>query len=70
MSTIRLATEDAVELAELLQFIKDWITTDDQTKASLAGFVGTAGYDAADLGTDIDRFVFLLGGNNGEHLLA
>lgn len=36
MSTIRLATEDAVELAELLQFVKDWITADDQTKASFA----------------------------------
>lgn len=68
MPTIRLATEDAVELAELLQFIKDWITADDQAKASFAGFVGTSGYDAADLGSDIDRFTFLLGGDDGEHL--
>jgi hypothetical protein len=70
MATIRLATEDAVELAELLQFVKGWITADDQAKDSFARFVGTSGYDAADLGSDIDRFTFLLGGNNGEHLLA
>jgi hypothetical protein len=70
MSTIRLATEDAVELAELLQFVKDWITADDQAKVSFAGFVGTSGYDAADLSSDIDRFIFLLGGDDGEHLLA
>ncbi|MDL4776948.1 hypothetical protein [Actinomadura xylanilytica] len=47
-----------------------WITADDQAKASFAGFVGTAGYDAAGPGTDIDRFGFLLGPNDGEHLLA
>jgi hypothetical protein len=41
MPTIRLAAEDAIELAELLQFIKDWITADDQAKASFARFVGT-----------------------------
>ncbi len=70
MSTIRLATEDAVELAELLQFVKDWITADDQAKASFAGVVGTLGYDATDLGSDIDRFTILLGGDDGEHLLS
>ncbi|MEV4021085.1 hypothetical protein AB0J35_62500 [Nonomuraea angiospora] len=43
---------------------------DDQAKASFTQFVGTPGYDAADLGSDIDRFTFLLGGDNGEHLLA
>jgi hypothetical protein len=36
----------------------------------IAEFVGSPGYDAADLCTDIERFRFLLGGNDGEHLLA
>jgi hypothetical protein len=43
MPTTRLDTEDAVELAELLQFIQDWLTGDDQAKASFARFVGTPG---------------------------
>jgi hypothetical protein len=36
----------------------------------IAEFVEGPGYDAADLCTDIERFSFLLGGNDGEHLLA
>jgi hypothetical protein len=42
----------------------------DEAKASFTQFVGTPGHDAAGLGSDIDRFTFLLVGNNGEHLLA
>jgi hypothetical protein len=70
MPTIRLDATDAIELNELLQFVKDWLATDDKAKASFARFVGSPGYDAAGLCADIDRLSFLLGGNDGEHLLA
>jgi hypothetical protein len=70
MPTTRLDTADAVELAELLQFVKEWLTTDNDARASFARFVGTPGYDATGLCADIDRLSFLLGGNDGEHLLA
>jgi hypothetical protein len=69
MPPTRLDTADAVELTELPQFVKEWLTTDNEAKASFARFVGSPGYDAADLCTDIERFSFLLGRNDGEHLL-
>lgn len=70
MPAIPLDTADAIELTELLQFVREWLTTDNDARASFARLVGTPGYDAADLCADIDRLSFLLGGNDGEHLLA
>ena len=70
MPVTRLDTADAAELTELLQFVKEWLTTDNEARASFARFVGSPGDDATDLCTDIDRLSFLLGGNDGEHLLA
>jgi hypothetical protein len=70
MPAIPLDTADAIELTEILQFVKEWLTTDSEARASFARFVGTPGYDAAGLCADIDRLSFLLGGNDGEHLLA
>jgi hypothetical protein len=69
MPTTRLDTADAVELTELLQFLKEWLTNDNEAEASFARFVASPGCDAAGLCTDIERFSFLLGGNDGEHLL-
>ena len=46
------------------------LTTDNNAKASFAQFVASPGYEAADLGTDIERFSFLLGGDDSEHLLT
>lgn len=64
---MELAHEEAVELAEMLEFVRDWIGTDPAaTAASLQRFVGTDGYDLAELRRDLARFVFLLGG--GEEL--
>lgn len=64
-----LDTSDATELAELLQFVNDWLTSDpDHLDTSLTRFVGTRGYNLQTLRTDLDRFTFLLGGNNGEAL--
>jgi hypothetical protein len=70
MPAIPLDTADAIELTEILQFVKEWLTTDSEARASFARFVGTPGYDAAGLCADTDRLSFLLGGNDGEHLLA
>ncbi|MEV0150316.1 MULTISPECIES: hypothetical protein [unclassified Nonomuraea] len=70
MKVVKLDAMDAIELSEMLEFIKDWLTTDDQAKARFAQFVGCPGYDAADLCADADRFVFLLGGNDGEYLFS
>jgi hypothetical protein len=50
-------TADAVELAETLQLIADWLAADP-----------AHGLDA--LRTDRDRFTFLFGGNDGESLLG
>ncbi|HEX4701982.1 MAG TPA: hypothetical protein VH352_07630, partial [Pseudonocardiaceae bacterium] len=64
-----LDTGDATELAELLQFLNDWLASDHtHLDTSLTRFVGTRGYDLPQLRADLDRFAFLLGGNNGETL--
>jgi len=69
MPTMNLNTTDAAELAELLQFLRDWLTTDhDHLDTSLHTFVGTHGYDTDQLRADLDRFTFLLGGSDGEPL--
>ena len=60
---------DAAELAELLQFLRDWLTNDhDQLAESLTRFVGNHRYDLDQLCHDLDRLTFLLGGNNSEGL--
>lgn len=63
VSPVSLAAEDAVELAELLEFLANWIGEDrTQLDRSLIRFVGCPGYDAAELQADLRRFAFLLGG--------
>ena len=69
MTNTTLDTGDTAELAELLQFLRDWLTADhDHLEASLNRFVGTPGYHLSQLRADLDRFTFLLGGNDGEPL--
>ncbi len=69
MPNMNLDLADAIELTELLQFLRDWLNTDhDHLNASLQTFVGHPTYDLDQLGTDLDRFTFLLGGNDGEPL--
>jgi hypothetical protein len=71
MPAVSLDTADAAELAELLNFLGDWLAADqDRLDDSLRRFVGTAGYDVAELRRDLDRFTFLLGGDDGEALFA
>jgi hypothetical protein len=71
MPDTNLDLGDAGELAELLQFLLDWLTADhDLLEASLTRFVGSSGYTLNQLRSDLDRFTFLLGGNDGETLFA
>jgi hypothetical protein len=60
-------TADAAELAEMLQFLSGWLARDPaRLGASLAQFVGHPAYGLGELRGDLERFVFLLGGSDGE----
>jgi len=71
MPELRLNHSDAIELAELLTFLADWLSGSQQRTLadSLATFVGHTAYDANQLHSDLHRFAFLLGINDREHLL-
>ena len=71
MPEVRLDAVDAAELAELLQFLSQWLTRDPaRLGASLEEFVGHPAYGTAQLRQDLDRFTFLLGGDDGEFLFG
>ena len=58
-----LRDDDIVELAEMLEFLHDWIDyAPDALGEWLAQFTG-AGYTLDELRADLSRFVFLLGGS-------
>lgn len=69
---VRLDTADAAELGELLAFVGDWLdgTDSNQLAASLRRFVGAGGYDLNELRTDLARFTFLLGNDDGTQLFG
>ena len=67
MAVIALDAGDAVELAELLQFLGGWLESDhDNLAESLARFVGCPAYGPDALREDFARFRFLLGVTDGE----
>lgn len=71
MPNIGLDPADAIELAELLQFLADWLTADaDHLNTSLTSYLGSTGYDLNQFRDDLHRFVFLLSGNDGESLFG
>ena len=71
MPAISLDLADALELAELLQFIADWLAADPaRLSSSLLAYIGHPAYGMDALRCDLDRFAFLLGGNDGENLLG
>ena len=71
MPQIRLDIADAVELTELLQFVNDWLASDtERLDAALTHYVGHPACTADELRADLDRFIFLLGGNDGEPLFG
>ena len=62
----QLDSADAVELAELLEFLNDWLHSDD-VAASYRRF--TFGLlTVRELRADLGRFAFLLGGNSHHYL--
>jgi hypothetical protein len=62
---------DEIELAELLQFLDDWMKSDHRHLAeSLTEFVGSPAYGIGELHADFARFRFLLGVTDGEGLFA
>jgi len=71
MPQVKLDAADAAELAEMLQFLSEWLTRDPaRLAASLEEFVGHPAYGLAQLRDDLERFVFLLGGSDGEPLFG
>ena len=70
MPDVSLNATDAAELAEMLQFLSQWLARDPtRLAASLEQFVGHPAYGLAQL-RDLERFVFLLGGSDGEQLFG
>ena len=69
---MHLDLADAAELAEMLTFISQWPGGTDHAHlaASFGRFIGTQGYDLAELRTDLARFTFLLGHDDGEQLFG
>ena len=71
MPELRLDVVDAAELAELLQFLSQWLARDPgRLGASLEAFVGHPAYNISELRQDLARFAFLLGGDDGEALFG
>jgi hypothetical protein len=55
----------------MLQFLSGWLARDPaRLAASLEGFTGHPAYDIGHLRQDLERFVFLLGGSDGENLFG
>ena len=69
MPAINLDPADARELGQLLEFVDDWLDTDPERLAPLLErFVGHPAYNIEQLRTDLQRFTFLLGHDDGEQL--
>jgi hypothetical protein len=55
----------------MLQFLSQWLARDPtRLGASLGEFVGHPAYGISQLRNDLERFVFLLGGSDGELLFG
>jgi hypothetical protein len=69
---VHLDLAGAAELAEMLTFISQRLAGPDHAElaASFGRFMGTQGYDPAELRTDLARFTFLLGHDDGEQLFG
>jgi hypothetical protein len=71
MPEVKLDVTDAAELAEMLQFLGEWLARDPaRLGTSLAQFVGHPACGLDELRNDLERFVFLLGGSDGEQLFG
>ncbi len=71
MPEMKPGAADAAELAEMLQFISEWLARDPaRLSASQKQFAGHPAYGTAQLRQDLNRFTFLLGGDDGESLFG
>jgi hypothetical protein len=71
MPVVRLDAGDAAELAEMLEFLDEWLGAGGQSlRQSLTGFIGSDAYDISHLRHDLNRFAFLLGASDGERLFG
>ena len=71
MPDVKLDAADAAELAEMLQFLSQWLATDPaRLTASLEQFTSHPAYGLRELRNDLDRFAFLLGGSDGKQLFG
>jgi hypothetical protein len=62
---------DEMELTELLQLIAGRLGADPQRLApSLLDYIGHPAYGPGDLRTDLNRFTFLLRGDDGQALFG
>jgi hypothetical protein len=63
VAPVTLRADDAVELAEMLEFLIAWLdATDQRLDLELLRFT-VGGYHLNDLLADLARFAFLLGGD-------
>ena len=71
MPDVSLNATNAAELAEMLQFLSQWLARDpSRLGESPTEFVGHPAYGLAHLRDDLERFVFLLGGSDDEPLFG
>lgn len=71
MPEVRLDAGDAAELAEMLEFLDEWLSSGGESlRESLTGFIGSDAYDISQLRTDLNRFAFLLGATDGQRLFG
>jgi hypothetical protein len=71
MPDMKLDAGDAAELAEMLQFLSGWLARDPaRLAASLDEYVHHPAYGLGQLRQDLERFIFLLGGSDGEPLFG
>jgi hypothetical protein len=71
MLKISLNHSDAIELAELLTFLADWLcSAHKHTLADSLTTYGHPAYSLDELHADLHRFVFLLGLSDGEELFG
>jgi len=68
---ISLDAAGAMELAQFLQFLDDWLAAGQGPAGeSLACFTGSDACDIDALHGDLARFIFALGGSDGEGLFS
>ena len=61
---ITMAAEDAVELAEILEFLHDWTSAHADALATALYEFTAGGLPLEELRADLARFAFLLGGDH------